>query len=127
MQLRVARDAWSRECPMLSVALRTRVEAQLLPTVGPAPQPLQLNTCSPVLGLKHSVEWALAPPAAGANAFRFVYLDSRATNPLPSSAFQLLPRLLPRPGRARSDAHPPQAFQRVDVTAEGGETYFLIN
>ena len=54
---------------MLSVALRTRVEAQLLPAGGPAPQPQQHRGCSPVLGLKHSIEWALAPPAAGATGF----------------------------------------------------------
>ena len=67
-QLRVD-DAWSRECPMLSVALRTRVEAQLLPGAGPDPQPRQHRGCSPVLGLKHSVEWALPPPAASARGF----------------------------------------------------------
>ena len=68
-QLRVAREAWSRECPMLSVALRTRVEAQLLPAAGPAPQPQQHRGCSPMLGLKHSIEWALPPPAAGGHPF----------------------------------------------------------
>ena len=55
---------------MLSVALRTRVEAQLLPAAGPAPQPRQHRGCSPVLGLKHSIEWTLAPPAAGGHRQR---------------------------------------------------------
>ncbi len=54
---------------MISVALRTRVEARLLPAAGPAPQPRQHRGCSPVLGLKHSVEWALPPPAAGTDSF----------------------------------------------------------
>ena len=57
-------DAPSRDCPMLSVALRTRVEARLLPAAGPAPQPQQHRGCSPVLGLKHSIEWTLPQPTS---------------------------------------------------------------
>lgn len=62
-QLTMARDAWSRRCPMLSVAVRTRVDAMLLPDVGPAPSPRHHTGCSPALGLKRSIEWVL-PPAA---------------------------------------------------------------
>jgi hypothetical protein len=93
VQLRVALDAWSRECPMLTVALRTRVEAQLLPAAGPPPRPQQHRICSPVLGLKHSIEWALAAPAAGATRFCFACLDSNVARQISPSAFQLHPRL----------------------------------
>lgn len=52
---------------MLSVAVRTRVDATLLPDAGPAPAPRHHTGCSPGIGLKRSIEWTL-PPAAGASS-----------------------------------------------------------